>query len=294
MTVINPTFQLDVATHTGTVALKVANLANQILFYQQIIGLHILKRTNNKVIMGAGQTPLLILREIANPLALSRKTGLFHVAFRMPNRKALGNALIHFLKNKAPIIGASDHGYSEAIYLTDPEGNGIEVYCDKPISDWDIRDDGEIVGVTIEMDAQGVVATADGNWNGVPDATDIGHVHLKVADLLATENFYTEVLGLSLKNNFGQQAKFFATGNYHHHIGSNIWNGRNLPAMADNDLGLDFYTFFVKDQGELERIDKHLVEKNIIFERKPDKTLSLVDPNGIKLQFQIEPNQVTH
>lgn len=286
MTVINPEFRLAASTHTGTVALKVADLSKQIVFYQDVIGLHLLKREEKVASLGINKTPLLILREIDNPLPLTRKTGLFHVAFRMPTRKDLGNALIHYLQTKAPIIGASDHGYSEAIYLTDPEGNGIEVYRDKPMTDWDIREDGEIVGITIEMDAQGVVDAADGNWQGFPNQSDVGHVHLKVANLQITEKFYTEVLGLSLKNNFGQHAKFFATGKYHHHIGSNVWNGRNLPAMAENDLGLDYYTFFVTSSNELERIEQHLVEQKTIFEKETVGTIWLSDPNGIKIKFQ--------
>ncbi|WP_057828611.1 VOC family protein [Liquorilactobacillus cacaonum] len=289
MAAIIPAFQLSEKTHTGTVALKVANLKSQTEFYKEVIGLSIISSNEAISVLGARdeRTPLLILRKIDNPLPITRKTGLYHVAFHLPTRRDLGNALIKYITGKAPIIGASDHGYSEAIYLTDPEGNGIEVYHDKPREKWDIGPDGEIPAITIEMDAEGVIKEADRKWSGFPEGTIVGHVHLKVADLDKTQEFYTDILGLSLKTDFGQQAKFFATGGYHHHIGSNIWMGRDIPAMEDNDLGLDYYTFFVPDNLELDRIKSHLDEKKYSYEID-DTKIVLVDPNGIKLKFQEE------
>ncbi len=232
MTVIIPTFQLSATAHIGRVALKVANLEKMTRFYQEVIGLQVLEQSAIQSTLGVDNTVLLELHKVQEPLPLTPKTGLYHVAFLLPTRKDLGNALRHYLTIEAPLIGASDHGYSEAIYLNDPEGNGIEVYRDKPQSEWDIRTDGEIVGVTLEMDAEAVIAASDGAGDGFPAGTTVGHVHLKVADLMQTEKFYTEVLGLSLKNNFGNQAKFFAAGDYHHHIGSNIWLGKKfLPCL---------------------------------------------------------------
>lgn len=290
MVAIIPQFQLSEKTHTGTVALKVANLEAQTDFYSNMIGLHVLSQTVDKSVLGAkdDKTPLLILRKVDNPGFSVKKTGLYHVAFLLPTRKDLGNALIKYVTQKAPIIGASDHGYSEAIYLTDPEGNGIEVYRDKPREQWDIRADGEIPGITVEMDAQGVAEAADNNWQGFPTETKVGHVHLKVADLNKTQDFYTDVLGLSLKTDFGHQAKFFATGGYHHHIGSNIWTGRNIPAMEENDLGLEYYTFFIENNKELDRIEDHLKEIAYEYQKDSENNLWIMDPNGIKIQIQIE------
>lgn len=285
MTVIIPTFQLSATAHIGHVALKVANLEKMTQFYQDVIGLQILEQNALQSTLGVGSTVLLELHKVQNPLPLTPKTGLFHVAFLLPSRKALGDALLHYLKVEAPLNGASDHGYSEALYLTDPEGNGIEVYHDKPQSEWDIREDGEIVGVTIEMDAEGVIAASDGTWDGFPTGTTVGHVHLKVADLNQTEHFFTEVLGLSLKNNFGTQVKFFATGDYHHHIGSNIWLGKNIPAMTEKDLGLDYFNFLVPDQAELDRLEEHW-KTRIDYHKDEDGSLWVVDPNGIKMKFE--------
>ena len=285
MTVIIPTFQLSATAHIGRVALKVANLEKMTLFYQEVIGLQVLEQSAIQSNLGVDNTVLLELHKVQNPLPVTPKTGLYHVAFLLPTRKDLGNALRHYLTIEAPLIGASDHGYSEALYLNDPEGNGIEVYHDKPQSEWDIRADGEIVGVTLEMDAEAVIAASDGAGEGSPAGTTVGHVHLKLADLIQTEKFYTEVLGLSLKNNFGNQAKFFATGDYHHHIGSNIWLGKNIPAMSEQDLGLDYFSFVVPDQAELDRLEEHW-KHQINYSKDESGSLTVVDPNGITMKFE--------
>ena len=285
MTVIILTFQLSATAHIGRVALKVANLEKMTLFYQEVIGLQVLEQSAIQSNLGVDNTVLLELHKVQNPLPVTPKTGLYHVAFLLPTRKDLGNALRHYLTIEAPLIGASDHGYSEALYLNDPEGNGIEVYHDKPQSEWDIRADGEIVGVTLEMDAEAVIAASDGAGEGSPAGTTVGHVHLKVADLIQTEKFYTEVLGLSLKNNFGNQAKFFATGDYHHHIGSNIWLGKNIPAMSEQDLGLDYFSFVVPDQAELDRLEEHW-KNQINYSKDESGSLTVVDPNGITMKFE--------
>jgi catechol 2,3-dioxygenase len=267
------------------VALKVANLEKMTRFYQEVIGLQVLEQSAIQSTLGVDNTVLLELHKVQEPLPLTPKTGLYHVAFLLPTRKDLGNALRHYLTIEAPLIGASDHGYSEAIYLNDPEGNGIEVYRDKPQSEWDIRTDGEIVGVTLEMDAEAVIAASDGAGDGFPAGTTVGHVHLKVADLMQTEKFYTEVLGLSLKNNFGNQAKFFAAGDYHHHIGSNIWLGKKIPAMSEQDLGLDYFSFVVPDQTELDRLEEHW-KNQTDYSKDQSGSLTVVDPNGITMKFE--------
>lgn len=290
MTAVIPKFRLSEKTHTGTVALKVADLAKQTLFYEDVIGLKTIKKTEKQRVLGikGEKTPLLILNEINDATPATRKTGLYHVAFLLPSRKDLGNALIHYLTVKAPLIGASDHGYSEALYLTDPEGNGIEVYRDKPHSYWGVHEDGEVPAITIEMDAQGVVDAADRKWDGFPHETKVGHVHLKVADLDKTQSFYNDILGLSLKTDFRNQAKFFATGGYHHHLGTNIWTGRNIPAMDEKDLGLEYYTFFVENELEVQRIEQYWQEKNAAYKKDTAGNLWITDPNGIQIQIQIE------
>ena len=150
------------------------------------------------------------------------------------------------------------------------------------MSEWDIRADGEIVGVTIEMDAQGVLGAADRSQTTFPAGTTVGHVHLKVADLAKTEEFYTEVLGMRLTSDFGSQAKFFAAGSYHHHIGSNIWMGRNVPAMEEQDLGLAYFTIVLPALA-FSTLRSHLKARGVSYELETDSRLHLTDPNGINL-----------
>lgn len=285
MTVIIPAFQLSATAHIGRVALKVANLEKMTRFYQEVIGLQVLEQNAIKSTLGVDTKVLIELHKVQEPLPVTPKTGLYHGAFLLPTRKDLGNALLRYLTIEAPLIGASNHGYSEALYLNDPEGNGIEVYYDKPQSEWDIRDDGEIVGVTLEMDAEAVIGASDGNREGFPAGTTIGHVHLKVADLMQTEYYFTEVLGLSMKNNYGNQAKFFAAGAYHHHIGSNIWLGKDIPAMTEKDLGLDYFSFVVPNQAELDRLENHW-KNRIDYIKDESGNLTVVDPNGITIKFE--------
>lgn len=268
------------------VKLKVKNLDNMVLFYTQKMGLVLINQVEKIAYLGAQQStePLLILEEVESAYSKQRTTGLFHIAFLLPTRKDLGNTLLWLLKNEVPLEGASDHGYSEAIYLADPEQNGIEIYRDKPISEWDIRDNGEIIGITEEMDADGVIEAADGQWLGLAPGSKIGHIHLKVSDLEQTEEFYKELLGFDLKANFGRQAKFFATGMYHHQIGTNIWNGKDLPAPAQNQTGLDYFVIEYLEKKQFDLALKKLTDRNKTFEISGTQ-VKLTDPNGIKLKL---------
>lgn len=281
-------FKIDSKTTIGKVVLKVANIEKVTAFYSEIIGLTVLGENGNTASLGVADQTLLELQKVDNPMPLARKTGLFHVAFLLPSRKDLGNILYHYLETQAPLQGASDHGYSEALYLTDPEGNGIEVYHDKPRSEWDIRSNGDIIGITIEMDAEGVLAAADRKSASFPVGTTVGHVHLKVSDLLKTDDFYTNILGLTRTSDFGAQAKFFAAGDYHHHIGSNIWMGNNIPAMEENDLGLAYYTFVVPNQTAFDQLKEQLNATATRFDAETNQSLSLNDPNGILIRIEVK------
>lgn len=277
--------QLPAETIVKQVKLKVANLEVMTEFYTGMIGLVLLKQDGNTTFLGAQDSSevILILEELSEPAVKLETTGLYHTAFLLPSRKDLGNSLLWLLQNQVE-IGAADHGYSEAIYLSDPEGNGIEIYRDKPMSEWDIREDGEIVGVTEELDGDAVVGAADGNWLGLAPGSRIGHVHLQVADLDETETFF-EKLGFSLKSNFGRRAKFFAAGNYHHHIGANNWAGLNLPLVTENQLGLAWYTFQLPSKESFDNLVKHLGSQSIDY-LEEDQEVILQDPNGMLVKFQ--------
>lgn len=276
----------------GKVALKVNDLKKMTQFYQEALGLDLMEEKENSVVLGvaADNTPLVELIQLQTPSSRKRTTGLFHLAILLPTRADLGSFLYHLLTNKYDLEGASDHGYSEAIYFHDPEDNGIEVYRDKEMSAWDIRPDGKIEGVTVAMDADGVIGAMSKIYDGIPAGSKMGHVHLTVHDLAETQQFYENVLGISLKSDFFGQAKFFAAGNYHHHIGSNMWAGKQLPAARENQPGLAYFTWVVADKTAYEALKGRLVQAEVAFE-EADNTLIFKDNSGIEIHAVIHPGE---
>lgn len=279
------TYQLPEEISLQEVTLKVKDLDAMVSFYTSIIGLVLIKETEDTAFLGAqgSQLSLLILTKQSQLELKKAMAGLYHVAFLLPSRKDLGNSLLWLLQNKIE-VGAGEHGYSEAIYLSDPEGNGIEIYRDRPRLEWDIRPSGEIIGVTEELDSEGVVAAADGKWLGLAPGSKIGHLHFQVSDLAETENFY-QGLGFSLKANFGQQAKFFAAGNYHHHIGTNTWARSNLPRRTKNHLGLVSYLIELASREEFKAFEAHLNNLEMSYIQDEKGQLCLADPNGWGMKF---------
>lgn len=278
---------LSEKTIIGKVVLNVENMENMKNFYTSVIGLEIKNETEQSLELGAfGEEQVLLeLQPVVPAGEKPTTTGLYHFAFLLPTRKDLGEILYHLLVSKYPLTGASDHGYSEALYLDDPEGNGIEIYTDKPKSMWDIRSDGQIAGVTEPMDAEGVIGEAKQEFQGMPKGTYMGHVHLFVAELEETERFYQDVLGFDLKFKFGPQAKFFAAGEYHHQIGANVWAGKNIPAAQKGLRGLDYFTIIVTDD-EFTQIKNNLDEKEYPYQvDETTQTLSLEDTNGITMKL---------
>ncbi|KKM80920.1 hypothetical protein LCGC14_1335050 [marine sediment metagenome] len=220
----------------GSVTLVVHDLARVAAFYEIVIGLHRLAADRASVTLGAGGRALLRLR--ADPAAQRRdrrEAGLFHTAFLMPGRADLGRWLHHAAHGGHRLSGASDHLVSEALYLDDPEGNGIELYADRPRGQWSHDADG-VVMATGPLDLEGLAGSADGDWVGAPDATVVGHVHLQVGALAPAERFITETLGFALTKRY-PGAAFFGSGGYHHHLAANIWASdgagpRDLPATG--------------------------------------------------------------
>ena len=260
-----------------SVTLNVHDLEKLSTFYQEIIGLEMINQSDSTVDLGVKDHILLSLNKVESTHR-KQNTGLYHFALLLDFRKALGSFLLHLISTKYPIDGASDHGYSEALYLTDPEGNGIEVYADKDINAWDIKDDGTIEGITIAMDIDGVIKEAEQNINKLNNNTIMGHVHLFVTDLETTEDFYVDKLGFDLKFNYGAQAKFMASGLYHHHIGANTWAGTHLQAPENNDLGIHHFT--INTSEDLNTIHDNLL-KNQIDVTLDNNTLIMKDNSGI-------------
>lgn len=281
-------FTIDEQMSLGSATLVVRNLKVMRDFYRDKIGLIELENKGEEIVMGVRNRPLLVLKKGNDESASERKAGLFHTAFLLPERRDLGNVLYKLLSEKTPLSGASDHGYSEAIYLQDPEDNGIEIYRDKPKEIWTIHEDGRIPGVTEEMDAEGIINSRDNDdLQQIPDGTVIGHMHLSVRNLDETEEFYTSRLGLSVKDQFGAQARFLAGGDYHHHIGTNTWGGANLPARMEEDSGLQSFTILLSSKDRFSELKAHLNDSKTVYDEK-DETLELVDPNGIKVFVTVE------
>lgn len=226
----------DAPIQIGQVALVVNDLDRVGDYYQSVIGLERLSGSGEERVLGAGGQPLVALRRDRAARHRPREAGLFHTALLLPDRKVLGRWLRHVADRQIGLDGASDHLVSEALYLRDPEGNGIEVYADRPRSTW--QTDGRAVRMdTIALDLDELAAAADAPWRGAPDGSVIGHVHLQVGNVAEAEAFYMNRLGLDRSAHlFG--ASFFASGGYHHHLAGNIWNSRGAGLRSADATGL--------------------------------------------------------
>ena len=203
------------------VALNVNHLLQETEFYTKRLGLQVLSQTNSEVLLGVGTTPLVRLIQTDTDKNVKESYGLYHLAIHLPTREALGDFLRHAVHTSLPLIGASDHGYSEAIYLEDFEGNGIEVYHDKPVSVWDIREDGRIIGVTEEMAGQEIYELGhETTPYQMPEGTRMGHVHLSARNSKETMEYLTTLLPVEDKFSV-PSGSWIASGDYHHHLAVN-------------------------------------------------------------------------
>jgi catechol 2,3-dioxygenase len=265
--------------------LVVRDLAMVSSWYQQIMGLTPMDRTASGETLGVAGRPLLMLTTEGNAAVAPRNApGLFHTAFLVPDRTELGRWLAHVAHNNVPLQGASDHLVSEAIYLGDPEGNGIEVYRDRPREEWNYIEDGMVKMATLPLDLQALYdAAPKDKWDGMAEGTAIGHIHLQVSDIPQANAFFRDVLGLDLMATY-PGASFFASGKYHHHVGANIWNSRGAPKRQGNMTGLADYTVHFNDPAKLQAAVAKLDELEIPVTRN-GATVSLIDPWGIGLKL---------
>ena len=186
-------------------------------------------------------------------------------------------------------IGAGDHGVSEALYIDDPDGNGVELYRDRPVEEWPPPVGEALVGMTTgPVDMQGVLDTGSGRealGTSAAAGTDMGHVHLQVSDVDETVQFYRDELGLDLTQMFGGSAAFLSSNGYHHHIGANTWNSRGSSLASSDRAGLDRIAFAVTDVDRLEHVRLRLAEHGRRVEGEEGRSLVVRDPDGIELQF---------
>jgi catechol 2,3-dioxygenase len=243
-------------THIGKVRLRVADVDDLTAFYERVIGLRAVERDGGLVRLGTeGGEPMLELVSAPDaPPAPGFSTGLFHLAILVPDRAELARALRRIAETGWRLTGASDHLVSEALYLQDPEGNGIEIYRDRPRDQWN-RDNGEIRMATLPLDLDGILAELDTGEeapNGMSAGTTMGHVHLQVADIPAAEGFYNGALGLDVMVRSYPGALFLSAGGYHHHLGVNTWQSQGAPPPPEGALGLDRYELVLPSEASVD------------------------------------------
>src|SRR5918995_5451564 len=251
-------------TSIGKVRLRVADLNDLTTFYERVIGLEAVDRGGDVTRLGAAQgEPLVELVGAPDaPPAPSFSTGLFHLAILVPDRAELARSLQRVAGAGWRLTGASDHLVSEALYLQDPEGNGIEIYRDRPRDQWG-KDGGELRMATLPLDLEGVLGELDSGdppAGGMPAGTTIGHVHLQVADIPAAEGFYNGALGLDVMVRSYPGALFLAAGGYHHHLGVNTWQSQGAPPPPEGALGLDRYELVLPGPDERDAAAERLGE----------------------------------
>lgn len=269
----------------GEVNIKVKNLDYSLTFYQNIMGFQVLEKTDRRAVLTTdGKTPLVTLEQPEDVVAkTSHTSGLYHFAILLPSRADLSVFLRHMIQTGYP-LGAADHYVSEALYLNDPDGNGIEVYRDRPSAEWNWNN-GLVEMATEELDGNGILAESDAEWSGLPAGTLMGHIHLHVADLKKAEQFYTKGLGFEVVSYY-PQAAFLSTGGYHHHIAINTWQGEGAATPPKNSVGLNWYSLVFPDEAIRENAIQQLKQLGALVTEEADFYVTS-DPSGNQIRLVI-------
>ena len=274
---------LPADAHVGRTALVVNDLDELLAFYRDVVGLGVVSRDDHRAVLGAGRDELLVLTEDPSARQRARSgAGLYHNAFRVPDRGALGDALRR-IRDEWQLGGASDHLVSEALYLTDPEGNGVEIYRDRPQDDWSTTDEGHVQMDTVALDLEALESDAAGAA-GAPSGTDVGHVHLEVSDLDAARECYVDALGMNVRLPWGGAALFVAAGDYHHHVGLNTWHHRSTPR---DGRGLDWFEVVVPDEDSLVAARERFEASGEAVEGL-EGGFAVTDPDGIEVRVRTD------
>ncbi len=268
-------FSIHPDTKVGPVWLKVSNLERSLAFYRDVIGL----QSSGGVLSADGEHPLLILEEDPEAVRKPRgTTGLYHFAILLPDRPSLAASLNHLATAKTSLQGLSDHWVSEAIYLPDADGNGIEIYADRPGRKW-TDEDGNLHEVTAPMDVDDLMSNLPAEeWRGMPADTKMGHVHLHVASVPEAEAFYHGLLGFDISLKIDPTFSMVSAGGYHHHIGLNTWAGEGAPPPPEHAVGLKQFAIQVPNRAAFEAVRARIIEKGVQFEGTPEG-MHLQDPS---------------
>ena len=277
------------ATTVGEVQLVVSNLERSVTFYQNALGFRVLDRQDGRAVLGAGSRRLLTLVEQPGAKPAPRTTGLYHFAVLLPDRRSLARLLYHMAETEVPVQGASDHGVSEALYLADPDGNGIELYRDREREEWPLDEAGKMEMGTEQLDIDDLVMELQDGltpWEGLPEGTRIGHVHLRVRNIAEAEAFYTGILGFQLMQRYGTAASFVSAGGYHHHIGMNTWQSASAPPPPPTATGLRWFELLLPDNTALEAVRARLSAAGITVDAQ-DEGVLVRDPSGNGILFRV-------
>jgi catechol 2,3-dioxygenase len=248
-----PTFASRTPLHIGSLALNVRDRDRMTGYYRDMLGLDVIERSPSKAVLGAGGVGFLELdqRPDLKPDD-EREAGLYHTAFLMPTRADLARWILHAARTQVPITGASDHTVSEAFYLDDPEGNGVEVYADRNPDGWVWTKD--LVKITTDpLDIEAIVREVQpgASYDSAPGGLRIGHVHLRVGDVPRAERFYRDGIGLAVTRGGRHGASFMSSGRYHHHLAGNVWHSQGAGPRDPNRAGLAWFSFAANDTAEV-------------------------------------------
>ncbi|MBA3944484.1 MAG: VOC family protein [Herpetosiphonaceae bacterium] len=286
-----PTTSIHPATTVGLLALTVADLSCSLAYYTDALGFAILDQTAETATLGAAGTPLLLLGSLAGarpwPRGGTSYTGLYHFAILLPTRADLGRWLRHWMDLRMPLPGQGDHLVSEALYLEDPDGHGIEIYRDRPRSEWHWIN-GKVQMGADSVDLRGLVADAEREgrpWQGLPAGTRLGHIHLQVGDIPQAAAFYRDLLGFDIVAQM-PSALFVSAGGYHHHIGMNTWHSRGATPGPAGTVGLRFFTIDLPDEAARQTVIARVAAAGLPYTETPHAVL-VQDPwqNTILLQI---------
>jgi catechol 2,3-dioxygenase len=279
---------ISAAAAPGPVHLTVSGLGRSLEYYRGAVGLEVLDEDGGRASLGAGSRELLVLVEEAGARPARGFTGLYHFALLVPRRDDLARWLAHAARNRVPLVGLSDHDVSEAIYLSDPDGHGIEIYWDRPRERWEGQVGSRLT--TLPLDVESLLGEladpAAEPFDKLPAGTVMGHVHLKVAEIPATVAFYRDVLGFGLMAQLGSQAAFLSAGGYHHHIGANTWESAGAPPAPAGTAALRHATIVLPDAEERDRVLARLERAGVAAEPAAGGPV-VRDPSGNPLLLAV-------
>jgi len=282
---------IDPGLRVASVRLAVSDLSRSADFYERVLGLPLASIDADSARLGPEhERPALVLEEIADPTPLApASTGLFHIAWLHPSRPALAASVRRVVGQRWRFDGASDHGVSEALYLTDPDGLGIELYADRPREQWERPPEGRGVRmVTLPLDLEDLLAQDPGGpAPAIPAGTTVGHVHLKVSEVPRSAAFYRDALGFEEQATM-PSAAFLSAGGYHHHVGLNSWQSEGAPAAPDSAPGLRRVEFELGDSEAVDELERRLAATagEAAASREGDGAISVRDPDGQLLTFR--------